>query len=129
MEMLLKLINSIMETKEVIEIMLEEIKGNSYINIAEFLTNINLKKLKIKDLIKEIEKNYNQELIINQENTEVYSYDLVYNYFKLKLFRFLEKGIDMDIDSDDFKEFKPDDLIRIFSIIDSEFFNYLLDNI
>ena len=129
MEMLLKLINSIMETKEVIEIMLEEIKGNSYINIAEFLTNINLKKLKIKDLIKEIEKNYNQELIINQENTEVYSYDLVYNYFKLKLFRFLEKGIDMDLDSYDFKEFKPDDLIRIFSIIDSEFFNYLLDNI
>lgn len=118
-----------METKEVIEIMLEEIKGNSYINIAEFLMNINLKKLKIKDLIKEIEKNYNQELIINLENTEVYSYDLVYNYFKLKLFRFLEKGIDMDLNSDDFKEFKPDDLIRIFSIIDSEFFNYLLDNI
>jgi len=118
-----------METKEVIKIMLEEIKGNSYINIAEFLMNINLKKLKIKDLIKEIEKNYNQELIINLENTEVYSYDLVYNYFKLKLFRFLEKGIDMDLNSDDFKEFKPDDLIRIFSIIDSEFFNYLLDNI
>ena len=118
-----------METKEVIEIMLEEIKGNSYINISNFLMNINLKKLKIKDLIKEIEKNYNQELIINQENTEVYSYDLVYNYFKLKLFRFLEKGIDMDLDSYDFKEFKPDDLIRIFSIIDSEFFNYLLDNI
>lgn len=118
-----------METKEVIEIMLEEIKGNSYINIAEFLMNINLKKLKIKDLIKEIEKNYNQELIINLENTEVYSYDLVYNYFKLKLFRFLEKGIDMDLNSDDFKEFKPADLIRIFCIIDSEFFNYLLDNI
>ena len=118
-----------METKEVIEIMLEEIKGNRYINIAEFLTNINLKKLKIKDLIKEIEKNYNQELIINLENTEVYSYDLVYNYFKLKLFRYLEKGADMDLDSNDFKEFKPDDLIRIFSIIDSEFFNYLLDNI
>ncbi len=118
-----------METKEVIEILLEEIKGNSYINISNFLTNINLKKLKIKDLIKEIEKNYNQELIINLENTEVYSYDLVYNYFKLKLFRFLEKGTDMDLNSDDFKEFKPDDLIRIFSIIDSEFFNYLLDNI
>ena len=44
---------------------------------------------KIKDLIKEIEKNFNQELIVNIENTEVYSYDLVYNYFKLKLFRFL----------------------------------------
>ena len=109
--------------------MLEEIKGNSYLIIADFLMNINLKKLKIKDLIKEIEKNYNQELIINQENTEVYSYDLVYNYFKLKLFRFLEKGIDMDLDSDDFKEFKPDDLIRIFSIIDSEFFNYLREKI
>ena len=97
-----------METKEVIKIMLEEIKGNSYINIPEFLMNINLlKKLKIKDLIKEIEKNYNQELIINLENTEVYSYDLVYNYFKLKLFRFLEKGTEMDLISDDFKEFKP----------------------
>jgi len=129
MEMSSKLISRIMETKEFIEILLEEIKGNSYINISEFLMNINLKKLKIKDLIKEIEKNYNHELILNLENTEVYSYDLVYNYFKLKLFRFLEKGIDMDLDSDDFKEFKPDDLIRIFSIIDSEFFNYLLDNI
>ena len=118
-----------METKEIIEIMLEEIKGKSYLNISEFLMNINLKKLKLKDLVKEIEKNYNQELIINLENTEVYSYDLVYNYFKLKLFKFLEKGIDMDLNSDDFKEFKPDDLIRIFSIIDSEFFNYLLDNI
>ena len=118
-----------METKEVIEVLLEEIKGNSYINISQFLMNINLKKLKIKDLIKEIEKNYNQELIVNLENTEVYSYDLVYNYFKLKLFRFLDKRTDMDLNSEDFKEFKPDDLIRIFSIIDSEFFNYLLDNI
>jgi len=124
-----KLISRIMEIKDFIEIMLEEIKGNSYINISEFLMNINLKKLNIKDLVKEIEKNYNQELILNQENSEVYSYDLVYNYFKLKLFRFLEKGTDMDLSSDDFKEFKPDDLIRIISIIDSEFFNYLLDNI
>lgn len=118
-----------METREVIELLLKRIKEKSYINISDFLMNINLKKLKIKDLIKEIEKNYYQELIINLENTEVYSYDLVYNYFKLKLFRFLEKGTDMDFNSNDFKEFKPDDLIWIFSIIDSEFFNYLLDNI
>ena len=116
-----------METKEVIEVLLEVIKENSYINISNFLTNINLKKLKTKDLIKEIEKNYNQELIINLENTEVYSYDLVYNYLKLKLFSFLEKGTDIDLNSVDFKDFKPDDLIRIFSIIDSEFLNYLLD--
>jgi hypothetical protein len=119
-----------MEIREVIEILLEELKENSYINIEEFLMNIKLsKKLKIKELVKEIENNFNHELIVNQENTEVYSYELVYNYFKLKLFRFLEKGIDMDLNSDDFKEFKPDDLIRIFSIIDSKFFDYLLDKI
>ena len=118
-----------MESREIIELILKEIKINSYINISEFLENNNLKNIKIKDLIKEIEKNYNKELILDLKNTEVYSYDLVYNYFKLKLFKFLETGNDIDLSSDDFKEFKPDDLIRIFSIIDSEFFTYLLDNI
>ncbi len=116
-----------METKEVIEVLLEEIKENSYINISEFLMNINLKKLKTKDLVNEIERNYNHELIFNQANSEVYSYDLVYSYLKLKLFKFLEKETDMDLNSEEFKQFKPDDLIRIFSLIDSEFFKYLLD--
>ena len=119
----------IMESREIIELILKEIKINSYINISEFLENNNLKNIKIKDLIKEIEKSYNKELILDLKNTEVYSYDLVYNYFKLKLFKFLETGNDIDLSSDDFKEFKPDDLVRIFSIIDSEFFTYLLDNI
>jgi len=118
-----------MESREIIELILKEIKRNSYINISEFLKSNNLKNLKIKDLIQEIERNYNKELILDLKNTEVYSYNLVYNYFKLKLFKFLEKGNDIDLSSDDFKAFKPDDLIRIFSIIDSEFFNYLLDSI
>ena len=118
-----------MESREVIELILKEIKTNSYINISEFLKKNKLKNLKIKDIIQEIERNYNKELILDLKNKEVYSYNLVYNYLKLKLFKFLEKGNDVDLISDDFKAFKPDDLIRIFSIIDSEFLNYLLDQI
>lgn len=118
-----------MELREGIELILKEINGNSFINISEFLKKNKLKNLKTKDIIEEIERNYNKELILDSNNKEVYSYNLVYNYFKLKLFKFLEKGHDIDLSSDDFKAFKPDDLIRIFSIIDSEFLNYLLDNI
>ena len=118
-----------MESREVIELIVKEIKRNSYINISEFLKHNNLKNLKIKDLISEIEANYNDELILDLNNTEIYSYNLVYNYFKLKLFHFLEKNNDIDLSSDEFKEFKPQDLIRIFCIIDSEFFNYLLSHI
>ncbi len=118
-----------MESKEIIELLSKKIEVNSYINISEFLENNNLKNIKIKDLIKEIERNYNTKLILDSKNTEVYSYELVYNYFKLVLFKSLETGNDIDLSSDDFKAFKPDDLIRIFSVIDSEFFNYLLDNI
>jgi len=118
-----------MESREIIELILKEVKKKSYINISEFLTNNNLKNLKIKDLISEIETNYNNELILDSKNLEIYSYNLVYNYFKLKLFYFLEKNNDMDLSSDDFKEFKPQDLIRIFCIIDSEFFNYLIRHI
>ncbi|MFX1393376.1 MAG: hypothetical protein ACFFAH_07360 [Promethearchaeota archaeon] len=120
-----------MELKEIIELILKEIEKNSYIIISDFLKENNLTNLKIKDLIEEIEKKYNKELILDAKNTEIYSYSLVYNYFKLKLFKFLESGSDNDIDlsSDDFKEFKPKDLIRIYSIIDSEFFSYLLENI
>ena len=118
-----------MESKEIIELILKKIKKYSYINISEFLKNNILKNIKIKDLIKEIEKKYDNDLILDSRNAVIYSYDLVYNYFKLKLFKSLETGNDIDLSSDDFKEFKQDDLIRIFSIIDSEFFNYLLDNI
>ncbi len=118
-----------MEFREIIEIILKEIEKNSYIKISEFLKNNNLMKLKIKDLVEEIEKSYNKELILDLKNTEIYSYDLVYNFFKLKLFKFLETGNDIDLNSDDFKGFKPNDLIKIFSIIDSEFFNYLSDHI
>ncbi len=118
-----------MESREIIEIILKKIKNDNYINILEFLKDNNLKNIKVKDLIKEIEKNYYKELIFDSKNTEIYSYDLVYNYFKLKLFKLLENGTDIDLSSDDFKTFKPNDLIRIFTIIDSEFFNYLLDKI
>ncbi|MFX1256715.1 MAG: hypothetical protein ACFFAN_02565 [Promethearchaeota archaeon] len=118
-----------MELREIIELVLKEVKKNYSINISEFLKNNNLRNLKLKDLIKEIEENYNKDLILDLKNTEIYSYDLVYNYIKLKLFKYLEKGNDIDLSSDDFKAFKPDDLIRIFSIIDIEFFNYLLDTI
>jgi hypothetical protein len=115
-----------MESREIIELILKEIRKNSYINISEFLTTNNLKNLKIKDLIFEIETNYNNELILDFNNKEIYSYELVYNYFKLKLFESLEKNNDLDLSSDDFKEFKPQDIIRIFCRIDTEFFNYLL---
>ena len=118
-----------MESREIIELIIKEINRISYINISEFLKNNNLKNLKIKDLISEIEANYNDELILDLNNTEIYSYNLVYNYFKLKLFHFLDKNNDIDLSSDEFKEFKPQDLIRIFCIIDSEFFNYLLSHI
>ena len=118
-----------MESIKIIELITKEIERNSFINISEFLQNNNLKNIKLKDLVKEIEEKYNKQLILDSKNTEVYSYDLVYNYFKLVLFKSLETGNDIDLSSNDFKAFKPDDLIRIFSIIDSEFFNYLLDNI
>jgi len=117
-----------MESREIIELILKEVKRNCYINISEFFTNNNLKNLKIKDLISEIETNHNKELILDSKNTEIYSYNLVYNYFKLKLFYFLEKNNDIDLSSNDFKEFKPQDLIRVFCKIDSEFFNYLLNH-
>ena len=118
-----------MELKETIELLLKKIDKNSYIKISEFLKDNNLKNLKEKVLIEEIEKNYNKELILDEKNTEIYSYNLVYNYFKLKLFKLLETGNDIDLNSDDFKEFKEQNLIQIFSIIDSEFFAYLLENI
>jgi len=116
-----------MESKDIIELIIEKIESKSYINISDFLLKNNLNDIKIKDLIKEIEEKYNDQLILNSKNTEVYSYDLVYDYFKLKLFRSLETGRDFDLGSDDFKVFKSDDLIRIYSIIDSEFFDYLKD--
>ena len=118
-----------MELKETIELLSKKIDKNSYIKISEFLKDNNLKNLKEKVLIEEIEKNYNKELILDEKNTEIYSYNLVYNYFKLKLFKLLETGNDIDLNSDDFKEFKEQNLIQIFSIIDSEFFAYLLENI
>jgi len=118
-----------MESRKIIELLSKKIETDSYINISDFLENNNLKNIKIKDLVKEIEEKYNKQLILDSKNTEVYSYELVYNYFKLKLFKSLETGNDIDLSSDDFKIFKPDDLIRIYSVIDSEFFNYLLENI
>ena len=62
-----------MESREVIELIVKEIKRNSYINISEFLKHNNLKNLKIKDLISEIETNHNKELILDSKNTEIYS--------------------------------------------------------
>jgi hypothetical protein len=116
-----------MESKEIIELIIKGIEINSYINISEFLQKNNI-NIKTKDLIKEIQENYNTQLILDSKNTEVYSYELVYNYFKLKLFKSLETGEDIDLSSDDFKMFNQQDLIRIFSTIDSEFFNYLLES-
>jgi hypothetical protein len=116
-----------MESKDIIDLILEKIENKSYVNISDFLLKNDLNDIKVKDLIKEIEEKHNDQLILNSKNTEVYSFDLVYNYFKLKLFRSLETGRDFDLGSDDFKVFKSDDLIRIYSIIDSEFFDYLKD--
>ena len=117
-----------MELKEVIELILKEIGTSSYLTILDFLDKNNLKDLKIKELFKEIDKNYNKELILDVNNKEIYSYNLVYNYFKLKLFESLENGNDIDLSSDAFNNFKFQDLIRIFCSIDIEFLNFLLDN-
>lgn len=116
-----------MESSKVIEFIIKEVERNSFINISEFLQNNNLKNIKLKDLVKEIEEKFNTQLIIDSKNTEVYLYDLVYNYFKLILFNSLETGNDIDLSSDDFKVFNQDDMIRIFSEIISEFFDYLKD--
>jgi len=94
-----------MESKEVIELIIKETKQNSYITISEFLEKNDLKNIKIKDLTKEIEENYSNQLILDSKNTEVYSYDLIHNYFKLVLFKSLETGNDIDLNSDDFKLF------------------------
>ena len=118
-----------MESKEIIELITKEIEISSFLNISEFMQQNNLKRFKNKDLIKEIEENYSTQLILDSKNAEVYSYELVYNYLKLKIFKSLETGDDIDLSSDDFKAFKSEDVIRIFSIIESEFFNYLLDKI
>jgi len=118
-----------MELREIIELILKETESSSFIRISDFLKDNDLKNLKVRDLIEEIEKNYNNELILDSKNTEIFSYNLVYNYLKLKLFKLLETGNDIDLSSDDFKEFKEQNLIQIFSIIDSEFFAYLLENI
>jgi hypothetical protein len=117
-----------MESKEIIELIVKEVEINSFINISEFLENNNF-NIKIKDIIKEIEENYNTQIILDSKNTEMYSYDLVYNYFKLKMFKSLETGEDIDLNSDDFKVFNSEDVIRVFSTIDSEFIDYLMDKI
>ncbi|MFX0072729.1 MAG: hypothetical protein ACFFAO_16720 [Candidatus Hermodarchaeota archaeon] len=118
-----------MKPRKVIELILEEIKKKSSINIIEFLNENSLDNVKLKDLIKEIEKVYNKELILDINNTEIYSYDLVYNYFKLNLFKFLENKNDIDLSSDGFSRFKPQDLIRIYCRINSEFLDYLQDHL
>ena len=118
-----------MELKKIIELMVKELRISSYLTISDFLDKNDLENLKIKELITEIEKNYNKELILDIKNKEIYSYNLVYNYFKLKLFNSLENGNDIDLSSDEFKNFKSEDLIRIFCSVYIEFFNYLLDNI
>ena len=117
-----------MELKKTIELLIKELKSSSYLTISDFLTKNNVENVKIKDLVEEIEKNYSHESIIDVKNKEIYSFNLVYNYFKLKLFEFLEDGNDLDLNSDEFKIFKSQDLIRIFCRIDIEFFDYLLNN-
>ena len=118
-----------MKPRKVIELILEEIKKKSYINIIEFLNENNLDNVKLKDLINEIERVYNKELILDINNSEIYSYDLIYNYFKLNLFKFLENKNDIDLSSDGFSRFKPQDLIRIYCRINSEFLDYLQDHL
>ncbi|MBD3337716.1 MAG: hypothetical protein GF353_01320 [Candidatus Lokiarchaeota archaeon] len=118
-----------MELQEIIKLIINEVEENSYINISDFLEKRSLNKVKTKDLIREIDKKHSKKLLLDAENTEVYSYDLIYTYFKLKLFRSLETRKDLDLTSDDFEVFKSEDLIRIYSLIHSEFFDYLNKNL
>ncbi|TFG06141.1 MAG: hypothetical protein EU539_08440 [Promethearchaeota archaeon] len=118
-----------MKPRKVVEEILKKIKKDNCINISEFLTKNNYEDLKIKELVKEIEKNHNNELILDMNNSKIYSYELVYTYFKLQLFKLIEDNIDMDLNSDKFSDFKPEDVVKIFCKIDSEFFDYLLDHL
>ena len=61
-----------MELEEIIELILKELKRNSYIKISDFLKGINLTNLKIKDLVEEIEKNYTKELILDFKIFKIY---------------------------------------------------------
>ena len=118
-----------MKLRRVVEEILKKIKQDNCISISEFLTKNNFEDLKVKDLVKEIEKNHNNELILDVNNSKIYSYELVYTYFKLQLFKLIEDNIDLDLSSEKFSDFKLEDLVRIFCKIDSEFFDYLLDHL
>ncbi len=79
-----------MELKKIIELILRELEISSFLTISDFFTKNNLENVKTKELIEEIEKNYNDELILDIKNKEIYSYNLIYNYFSFISTRGLE---------------------------------------
>jgi hypothetical protein len=118
-----------MEMKEISNLLKKEIKQKCYIDIAGFLNSHNLEELKTKDLIKVIEKSHDNKLLIDTNEEVIYSYELVYTYCKQKLFTYLINQNELDLESEDFKNFKPHDLIHIFAKINLELLDYLIEQI
>jgi uncharacterized protein YdeI (BOF family) len=115
-----------MEIKKVIKLLLGELKNKCYINISDFLDENNLDDVKTKDLIKAIKRVHQQKMLLDKEEELIYSYNLVYSYCKEKFFESLANQIEIDLTSDDFENFKPEDIIRIFCNIDRDFFDFLI---
>ena len=103
------------ELKEIKDLIIKEINTNCCLEISEFLSRNNLNNVKNKDIIKLIEKSHDNKLIIDVNEENIYSYDLVYNYCKLKLFYRLTDQKELDLGSEDFQLFKHEDLIGIFT--------------
>jgi len=115
-----------MELKKVIKLILEELKNKCYINISNFLSENNLDHVNTKDLIKAIKRIHQKKLLLDKDEELIYSYKLVYSYCKEKFFESLANQNEIDLTSDDFENFKPEDIIRIFCVINKDFFDFLI---
>ena len=118
-----------MDLKKIMDLVLQEINTNCYLEISEFLMKNNLDHIKHKDLVKLIEKAYKNKLLLDTNEEYIYSYDSLYTYCKLKLFSSLKDQKEMELGGEDFELFKPKDLVEIFNRINVEFLDYLLENI
>jgi len=115
-----------MELKEVIKLLLKEVKNKCYIKLSDFLEENNLDYIKTKDLIKIIKNIHQKKLLLDEDEEIIYSYNLVYNYCKEKFFESLANQNELNLTSDDFKIFKPEDIIQIFCNINRDFFDFLI---
>ncbi len=115
-----------MQLKEVMRFLLEEVENNCFIKISDFLSEKNLDSVNTKDLIKVIKKIPHSKLLLDTNDEVIYSYNLVYTYCREKFFESLANQNEINLTSDDFENFKPEDIIRIFCNINREFFDFLI---